>query len=50
MTFQNISDRPGQSYMTICDGGGDNVIAGIGGTGISNSGTINGFGSIFVKR
>ncbi len=36
--------------MTICAGGGDNFIAGIGGTGISTSGTIDGFGSIFVKR
>ena len=35
--------------MTICSGGGDNVITGIGETGISTSDTIDGFRSIFVN-
>ncbi len=35
--------------MTICGGGGDNVISGIGETGISTSDTLDGFRSIFVN-
>ena len=34
--------------LTSCGGGGS-TIAGIGGTGITTSGTITGFGSIFVN-
>ena len=35
--------------MPIYGGGGDNVISGIGETGISSSDTIDGFRSIFVN-
>lgn len=35
--------------MTTCGGGGDNVITGIGESGISTSDTIEGFHSIFVN-
>jgi hypothetical protein len=37
------------TIVSSCGGGGDTTTAGIGGTGITTSGTVDGFGSIFVN-
>jgi hypothetical protein len=47
--FKAIALTMGLSGLVACGGGGGDNVAGIGGTGITASGTITGFGSIFVN-